>query len=97
LRAPATSPSLDGSGSAEGRAEQVTLEATGQVPAVIERKAHLRPLSRPDSQLEVSVAGRPERLLRDPPPELVERDDGVAVLVRVDTGHDHGQVRHETR
>lgn len=70
-------------------AEQVTLEATGQMPAVLEREADLLPLPRPGEQLQVPVRGRCHGQLPEPTSDVVERDDGVGALVRVGSDHHH--------
>jgi hypothetical protein len=61
--------------------EQILLEAAGQMPAVLQRELHLRPLRRPAHQRVMAVAGRRDGLLPEPAPDGVQRDHGVGALV----------------
>ena len=61
--------------------QQVLLQAAGQMPAVFEREAHLRPLRRPGHQRQMPVAGSGDGLLAETTTDRVEGDDGVRALV----------------
>jgi hypothetical protein len=61
--------------------QQVLLQAAGQMPAVLEREAHLRPLRRPGHQRQMPVGGGRHGLLAETATDLVEGHDCVRALV----------------
>jgi hypothetical protein len=61
--------------------EKVTLKPSGDLAAVLERPPAIRPLADPSDGFEVTVRGRPDRLLGDLAAELVNCDEGVGALV----------------
>ena len=65
------------------------LEPAGEVAAVLERPAALRPGGRPAAQLEVSLCRRDDRLLGELAARLVDRHHGVAPLVQIRSQDDH--------
>jgi hypothetical protein len=74
-------------------AEQVALEPARQVPAVLHGPQPLLPeLLSPAQQPEMVLAGGAGRALAELTAELVDRDDGVGALVRIDAQDHHGLV-----
>jgi hypothetical protein len=70
--------------------QQVTLEAAGELPAVLDRPQQLVAMPpRPAQQREVIGSGRADGLARELPSLRVDGDGGVRVLVRVDPDDHH--------
>jgi hypothetical protein len=65
--------------------DEVALQAPGQMPAVLDRPSSLRPISGPAQRGEVPVRRCRQRRAGDLAAELVGHDEGVRLLVGVDT------------
>lgn len=69
--------------------EQIALEMTSQVTAVLQCKRDLVPPRSPLHQRQMPVVGGRDRLLTNPSPYVVEGDDRVRPLVGISSDHDH--------
>lgn len=73
--------------------KQIGFESSRQMAAVLNRPAALRPeLLGPTQQGEVILAGCADGSLAEPAAGRIDRDGGVAALVRVDSYDHHGRV-----
>ena len=73
-------------------AQQVTLQAAGQMPAVLQCKSDLRPLRSPLHQQQVAFAGRCHRLLTEATPDVINSDHRMGALMRIRSNHDHAEL-----
>jgi hypothetical protein len=71
--------------------EQVSLQTAREVPAVLNRPATLCEASRPSNEREMVSRRRTANALGELTPLLVDRNDGMAALVRVDPDGHHAR------
>jgi hypothetical protein len=79
------------------RREQVGLQPTGEMPAILDRPPPLRPPLRPGESVEVALRRRRQRTLGQLLADIVDRDQRVGALMRVDTDRHHGCCLLESR
>lgn len=77
--------------------QQVTLEGSRQVAAVLEGERPLWPLGGPAADLQVTGPGRAHLLLGHLPSGLVDRHEGMTALVQIGSDDDHSGVSSFTR